>query len=228
MSEPLTLVSHRLCPYVQRAAIALSEKDVPFRRIVIDLSDKPAWFREISPLGKVPVLLVDGTALFESAAILEFLEDTQPRPLHPADPIERARHRGWIEFCSSLLADIARFYNAGDAAALAAARDALRAKFERLEQEHSGGPWFAGPAFSLVDASFAPVFRYFDVFEEIADFGILDNLPALADWRRRLAARASVAGAVDPDYRERLMDFLAARQSHLSGLVPAARGASAA
>jgi glutathione S-transferase len=49
----LTLVSHHLCPYVQRAAIALTEKGVPFERRHVDLSTKPDWFLAISPLGKV-------------------------------------------------------------------------------------------------------------------------------------------------------------------------------
>ena len=70
MAERLKLVSHKLCPYVQRAVIALTEKGVPFERIDIDLANKPDWFLKISPLGKVPVLVVaqDGreVALFES------------------------------------------------------------------------------------------------------------------------------------------------------------------
>src|ERR671924_433287 len=102
MGSNLTLVSHHLCPYVQRAAIALAEKGVPFERVMIDLSNKPGWFAAISPLGKVPLLRVrhDGreTIIFESAVILEFLEETQPNPLHPTDPYEKARHRAWIEF----------------------------------------------------------------------------------------------------------------------------------
>src|SRR4030095_11471453 len=81
----LTLVSHGLCPYVQRAAIALDEKGVAFERIDIDLENKPDWFKAISPLGKVPLLKVDDVVIFESAVIVEYLEDTQPHPLHPAD-----------------------------------------------------------------------------------------------------------------------------------------------
>src|SRR6185436_17939104 len=54
----LTLVSHHLCPYVQRAAISLAEKHVDFERIYVDLSNKPEWFKELSPLGKVPLLRV--------------------------------------------------------------------------------------------------------------------------------------------------------------------------
>ena len=120
----LTLISHYLCPYVQRAAIALAEKGVPFERVYIDLANKPDWFREISPLGKVPLLKVaheDGreTVIFESAVILEYLEETLPNPLHPADPLERARHRGWIEYGSAILNRIARLYSAPGPTALA-------------------------------------------------------------------------------------------------------------
>src|SRR5437588_10076308 len=112
MATPLKLISHKLCPYVQRAVIALSEKGVAFTRIDIDLANKPDWFLRISPLGKTPVLLVDETAIFESAVIVEYLEETQPNPLHPRDPLQRAEHRGWIEFGSTVLNEIAGFYGA--------------------------------------------------------------------------------------------------------------------
>jgi glutathione S-transferase len=105
------LVSHHLCPYVQRAAIVLTEKGVSFKRTLIDLDNKPDWFKAISPLGKVPLLKVtldDGetVVLFESAVICEYLEETLPNPLHPADPLTRAQHRGWMEFGSAILADL--------------------------------------------------------------------------------------------------------------------------
>ena len=99
----LTLISHPLCPYVQRAVIALIEKSVPYERVDVDLANKPAWFKAISPLGKTPVLKVDDRAIFESAVIVEYLEDTQANPLHPTDPLARAEHRAFIEFASSLL-----------------------------------------------------------------------------------------------------------------------------
>ena len=217
----LTLVSHHLCPYVQRAAIALSEKDVPFDRIYVDLADKPDWFRALSPLGKVPLLKVerpDGepVVIFESAVILEYLEETQPRPLHPADPLTRARHRAWIEYASACLNAIWRLYSAGDADALLAETETLTAMFRRLESKLGAGPWFAGEPFSLVDTAFAPVFRYFDAFERIGAFGVLDDRPRIDAWRRKLAARPSVRAAVSADFQERLMEFLARRDSELS------------
>ncbi len=215
----LTLVSHHLCPYVQRAAIALKEKRVPFRRIDIDLSAKPDWFVAMSPLGKTPVLKVGDTAIFESAVILEYLEETQPNPLHPPDALRRAEHRGWIEFGSAVLNDIAGFYSAPDEPVFEAKVASLSLKFGRLESRLAGNPWFDGDRFSLVDAAFGPVFRYFDAFDRIGDFGILDDRPKIHAWRAALAARPSVANAVGDDFDERLMDFLRRRNSWLSGLM---------
>ena len=65
----LILISHALCPDVQRAVIALSEKAAAYDRVDIDLKNKPQWFLDISPLGKTPVLKVGREAIFESAVI---------------------------------------------------------------------------------------------------------------------------------------------------------------
>jgi glutathione S-transferase len=217
----LTLISHHLCPYVQRAVIALTEKRVAFERIDIDLANKPDWFVAISPLGKTPVLRVGNSAIFESAVILEYLEETQPIPLHPRDPLTRAEHRAWIEFGTSVLNDIWGFYTARDAGTFAVKASTLAGKFGRLEQRLKDGPFFAGAQFSLVDAVFGPVFRYFDVFDRIGDLGVLTGMPKLTAWRCALAARPSVRGAVAGDYQQRLWTFLEARRSYLSELMVA-------
>lgn len=221
MTSNLTLISHVLCPYVQRAAIVLAEKNVPFERITIDLADKPDWFRAVSPLGKVPLLkLGSDRTLFESAPIVEYLDETGPDRMHPEDPAERARHRAYIEFASQILNGIGALYNAKDDTGFLAASEALRAKFSHLEDEiEPAGPYFAGEAFSLVDAAFAPVFRYFDVFEGFVDLGILDGLPRIRHWRRELAGRPSVREAVRADYPELLRAFLANRNSWMSQLL---------
>ncbi|MDK1491558.1 glutathione S-transferase family protein [Sinorhizobium sp. 7-81] len=228
MTAPLTLISHHLCPYVQRAAIALSEKGVPFERVYIDLGSKPDWFLRISPLGKVPLLRIPqegGEAiLFESSVICEYLEETQPGPkLHPADPLTRARHRGWMEFGSAILSDLWVYETTQDTETLEARRGVLKAKFATIEAELGDGPFFAGPDFSLVDAVFAPIFRYFDVFDTISDMGIFDGLPRVTAWRKALAARASVKAAVTADYPQRLMEFL---RKHEAALLRSGRTAA--
>jgi glutathione S-transferase len=209
--DELVLVSHVLCPYVQRVAIALYEKGVRFRRADVDLANKPGWFVAISPLGKTPLLQVHDAVIFESAVILEYIEETIAPALHPATPLQRADHRGWIEFASSVLNDIAGLYNAADPTAFAAKRGALRAKFRRLDDRLVGTPFFDGAEFSLVDAAFAPVFRYWDVFDEIAAFGTFEGLDKVQAWRASLAQRKSVRLAAAPDYTARLHAFLRAR-----------------
>ena len=214
----LKLISHKLCPYVQRAVIALKEKGVAFERIDIDLANKPDWFLKLSPLGKVPVLVVRSAesevALFESNVICEYIEETQAGArLHPADPLTRAQHRAWMEFGSAILGDLWGLETTQDAATFAAKRDALAAKFARVEAALGEGPYFAGAQFSLVDAVFAPVFRYFDVFDAYGDLGIFAATPKVRAWRDQLAQRPSVQTAVGADYPELLRAFLARHEA---------------
>jgi glutathione S-transferase len=201
---------------VQRAAIVLAEKRMPFERRDIDLANKPGWFLKISPLGKTPVLLVGDEAIFESAVICEYLEDTTLPHLHPANPLQRAHHRSWMEFGSALLNSIGAFYNAADEPALLARAAEIEARLKQIEAALDEGPYFAGEAFSFVDAVFGPVFRYFDVFDSIGEFGFWNGAPKVQHWRRALALRPSVTQAVRSDYAELLVEFLVARRSALS------------
>ena len=227
--QALTLVSHLLCPYVQRAAIALAEKNVPFERVVIDLANKPDWFVKLSPLGKVPLLRVprpDGggeAVLFESNVICEYIEETQEGPrLHPQDPLQRAEHRAWMEFGSAILVDLWDYETTRDAEVFEQKRQALAARFERVEAALAdGGPFFAGSSFSLVDAVFAPVFRYFELFDDLHDSHVFDRTPKVNAWRLALQGRPSVRNAVVPEYRQHLRAFLEKHQAHLLTLARA-------
>ena len=218
------LISFPLCPYVQRAAIVLAEKGVPFERVDIDLANKPDWFLKLSPLGKVPVLVVeqDGKeeVLFESAVIAEYLDEIIEPRLHPADPLEKARHRAWIEVASALLADIYGYYTAPDQESFRQKSDAIATKLQRLE-EVVQGPWFAGQRFSLADAAFAPALRYFDLFERIDGDDLSATLPKISAWRRAVSRRPSVIGAAPADYPGRLLDFIRAKDSYLAARTPA-------
>ena len=220
MAASLKLISHKLCPYVQRAVIALNEKGIRFERIDIDLANKPEWFLKLSPLGKVPVLVVerDGreVALFESNVICEYIEDTfAEAKLHPQDPLVRAEHRAWMEFGSAILGDLWGLETTTDPTVFETKRQAVAAKFARVEAALGAGPFFAGDRFSLVDAVFAPIFRYFDVFDDLADLAILAETPKVRAWRGELAKRPSARGAVSPDYPDLLRAFLVRHDAHL-------------
>lgn len=214
----LTLISFPTCPYVQRAIIALKEKQVDFDVIYIDLANKPDWFLAISPLGKVPVLKVEREGqpeaiLFESSVILEYLDETAPGPkLHPADPLDKARHRAWMEFGSALLGDIYRFTRSDADEDVAGARVAILAKLQRLETVVAG-PFFEGARFSAVDAVFGPAFRQINVVDGVAPTGLFDGLPKIAAWAKALADRPSVKAAVPADFAERLLGDLRSKQA---------------
>jgi glutathione S-transferase len=216
----LKLISHKLCPYVQRAVIALTEKGVPFERIDIDLANKPDWFLKISPLGKVPVLLVEtaegDVAVFESNVICEFIEETEAgAKLHPQDALKRAQHRAWMEFGSTILSELWGLETAGDSVVFESKRQAVAAKFARVEEALGAGPYFAGDNFSLVDAVFAPVFRYFDVFDQLTDLSVFADTLKVRAWRVALAKRPSVRTAVGPDYPQLLHAFLVRHDAHM-------------
>ncbi|MDR7150501.1 glutathione S-transferase [Hydrogenophaga palleronii] len=210
----LTLISHPLCPFVQRAAIVLLEKGVPFDRININLAAKPDWFLNMSPNGKVPLLRVrkqDGTeaVIFESMVICEYLDESQDgAPMYPRDALARARQRGWVEFGTATLADAWQFLNATDRAAADAKQAAFRHRLQQLEAELGSGPYFDGTAFGMVDAVFAPVFRYFDILDPAVSRSIFENLPRVSAWRNALALRRSVIDAVGSDYVERFRSQL--------------------
>lgn len=220
--DHLRLISHRLCPYVQRAVIVASEKAMPFERVDIDLANKPDWFLAISPTGKTPLLQItrDGKTIiiFESAVIAEYLDETSSDPLLPADPPERARHRSWVEFASATLASIGQLYLARNLAAFEQARDQLGDRLAQVEREIAG-PWFGGERFGLVDAAFAPAFRYLDIFRAHAGLEMFGGLPRTAAWAEALDGRESVRAAVSADYPQLLVNFVRRKDSYLGWLL---------
>ncbi len=214
------LISNYLCPYTQRAAIQLAEKGLGYERLYIDLANMPAWFLQISPLKKVPLLRVGDAVIFESAVICEYIEDSEPMvPLHPAAPLVRAHHRSSVEFASAMIADVFTFYTALDEKSFRHKCIDLHTKFHWLEGQLGNGPYFAGEQFSLVDAAYAPIFRLFDTFDGIGNFGIFKGLQRVPGYRTALAERASVQQAVVPDYTQRFRQYLVEQGSHLAKLM---------
>jgi glutathione S-transferase len=209
-----TLISHHLCPFVQRAAIMLLEKGIAFDRVNIDLQNKPDWFLAISPTGKVPLLKVHNSSesesvLFESVAICEFLEEVYPQPaLHPAEAITKAQHRAWVEFATSTLADAWGLLNASDVQTAQVKSIALRGKLEKFELELTDSTYFSGEQLSMVDISMAPVFRYFDILELESINHVFEGLNRVTKWRRSLALHPSIRSAVAEDYAIRFRKHL--------------------
>ncbi len=204
MSEThFKLISFSICPYVQRARIVLLEKQIPHTIEYIDLQAPPVWFHEISPLEKVPVLVVDGQALFESMPICEYLDEVTPDSLYPDDPFLKAQHRAWIEFGNDVLNQIHNLVGAGDETGLKRARALLEERWDSLEEELAAGPYFAGLAFGMVDVVFAPIFRIVRELQRLTGMELIgEDAPKVTAWASSLLERPTVIDAVPASYSE--------------------------
>jgi glutathione S-transferase len=211
----LELVSFALCPYVQRTTTMLHEKGIAFDIKYIDLSNKPDWFLAISPRGKVPVLVVDGTPLFESAAINEYLDETQPPHLLPTDPLVRAQHRAWVEVANDLFAMMGKIVYAKTREDYEKGIEEGARTLARLE-EAVQGPLFAGESFSIVDASCAPALHRLLILEAHSKVRFFEAFPKVDAWAHRIAARPSVQKSVLPDFDALLLAGMRARGNYFA------------
>lgn len=212
------LISFPLCPYVQRALIVLAEKNVPFERVDIDLANKPDWFLKLSPLGKVPVLQADDDVLFESQVIAEYLDEVTEGSLHPTDPLQKAKHRAWIEFASQTLATLWGLYTAETKEVFEAKRTDLLKKLARVGEQVEGS-YFAGDQFHLVDGVWGTVFRYISVFETLDSFDYYQGDQKLRNWHNKVLARQSVIDAAPADYADQLLAFTKRKNGYLASLI---------
>ncbi len=199
----LELISFKLCPFVQRSVITLKHKGVPFDTTFIQLNDLPSWFEEVSPLGKVPVLKVDGEVLFESAVINEFLDESFGERMLSDNALERAQQRAWIELGSAGIMAMFGAITAPDESASKAKRDELAKLFGHLEKhlaKKPPAPFFAGKELSLVDTSFAPLFqRLFALPESLLDW---NAIPTVMRWGERLVDESVIRDSLPEGFDE--------------------------
>ncbi|MEO8874310.1 MAG: glutathione S-transferase family protein [Polyangiaceae bacterium] len=220
-THKLKLISFDLCPYVERSRIVLEEKKIPYDIELVDLKNKPAWFLEISPRGKVPVLVVDGTPIFESMVINEMLEELYPEPaMFPKNPIDRAQARSWIVFCNDVIMMPSFHLAMGRTEEeRVVAKAALDDAFPRLEAQlqKSTGKFFFSDVFGLVDAVFAPFFVRFHATAEVVGGISLEKFPAMRKYSQALRDYPSAQKARAENLIERHRTMLKERMSGTSG-----------
>jgi len=204
----IRLISFKTCPYVQRAVITLKHKQVDYDITYVDLDDPPAWFLEISPLQKVPVLQVDDEILFESAVINEYLDEVTGGELQPADPLERAKNRAWIEFASNMIGNLYMMKMSKDAASYHRYRARLVDLLHRVERRLGDGPWFDGERFSLCDTAFAPLFRQDCVFDGRLSVLDAETMPKTVAWAGRLLALPEVRDSVVDEFEDLYLEAM--------------------
>lgn len=172
----LKLIGTELCPYVQRSVITIKHKNVPCDIEFIDLNNPPEIFKTLSPLGRVPLLIVDeGDVIFESTVINEFIDEISPPSLHSSDPIIKAQHRAWIEFTTVLLSDLYTYFQSNNNKEFY--YKSLIEKLRVFNNRIGHGPYFSGRNFNLIDTAVAPFLRRFHLAKNF--YGWKDDFPKM-------------------------------------------------
>ena len=216
------LISFKLCPFVQRVAIALECKHAEYDIDYIDLADPPQWFLALSPLKKVPLLQLGDDVLFESAAILEYVDEAYSPRLHPDDIVLRAHNRAWMELGNECMWDVLHLTTKETEADFLAVVESLSAKFDRLEAATAAAPFFNGRAPALIDASFAPLLQRLQFLDSLRP-GLVDagRHPRIGAWKDALLALDAVRRSHVPGLRELYHDLIWRRQGYIAGFLDA-------
>ena len=195
----MTIYDYPGCPFGKKVRIVLAEKELEFDSVQVDLAkgqQRSDEFRRLNPFGKVPVLVDEGSVVYESTIINEYLNDEYPHPpeLLPEDSGERARIRLLVDFADRAftlpMMALEREGKAAekDEARVSAARDAVSQALRMLDRELAGREYL-GNEFSLADVAFAPGILMLGQVGVTLD-AALSNVIA---WKARLLERPSIA-----------------------------------
>jgi glutathione S-transferase len=160
----LTLYDFPPVPSPQKVRVAMAEKGISCERVIVDLKAgeqrRPQYLR-INPHGYVPTLVVDGTPIYESTAIIEYLEETYPHPaLLPGDALSRARARMIEESIDGNFATALKTYGRNlkavppavpDLKLMEECRQSIAWHNQWLDGALEGRPFLAGDEFSVAD-----------------------------------------------------------------------------
>ncbi|EBA15264.1 glutathione S-transferase [Roseobacter sp. SK209-2-6] len=212
----IKIVSFKICPFVQRVTAMLEAKKVPYDIEYISLSDKPEWFLELSPTGQVPMLITeDGEALFESDAIVEYLDEVTA-PLVPGlTPEQRALDRAWSYQASKHYLVQCSAIQSVDRETLEERITKLRKAFAKAEAQLGDGPYFNGADLGNPDLAWLPLLHRAELVEAYSGYDLLAGFPKVKAWQKTLSATGLYSASVPEDFPERFSDFYLSERSFL-------------
>ena len=211
-----TIISFGLCPFVQRSLITMNYKKVPYEVKYIDLENKPDWFLEISPIGKVPVLKVGKEVLFESAVINEYVDEVSEGSLLLSDPLQKAIERAYIELASSVTMSYFQTATAEDKESYQNKKEGLEKGLTSLLNKFKG-PFFRGNDFSLVDTSAIPVLQRITLTNNLReDLKLSDEIfTKLDQWLESTLSMEEVINSVPKNFSSDYNEYLVKRNSYI-------------
>lgn len=200
----MKIVSYTICPFVQRVTALMEAKRLPYDIEFIALKNKPQWFLDISPTGQVPVLITDeGQALFESDAIVEYLDEVTT-PLAPGvSPVQRAQDRAWSYQASKHYLVQCSAMQSADKDAFVEREANLAKAFTRAEQKLGDKPFFNGEDLGNVDIAWLPLLHRAQIVRDYSGYDFLLKHPKVRRWQNALADTGLYAKSVAPDFDQK-------------------------
>lgn len=212
----IKVISFTICPFVQRVTALLEAKNIPYQLEFISLSNKPEWFMEISPNGQVPVLITEnGTALFESDAIVEYIDDIS-QPLEDTISAEqKAINRAWsYQATKHYLAQCSAQLSV-DAETLGQRGEKLDKAFSKMERAFGDGAYFNGDTLGNVDIAWLVLLHRADIIRRHSGYDFLAKFPKLKQWQCNLMCSGLAEKSVADDFEQRFVDFYLSDSTYL-------------
>ncbi len=224
----MKVVSSKICPFVQRVTALLEAKNIPYELEFINLKSKPQWFLDISPNGQVPVLITNnGTVLFESDAIVEYLEEAYPA-LQPGLAAEdKAVNRAWSHLASKNYLVQCGAQRSADAATLEERGKKLGQAFDKIEKQLGETAFFGGDSLGMVDIAWLPLLHRAELIDRKSGFDFVADRPKLKAWQKRLMQTGLAEKSVAPDFEDAFSEFYLSPETFLGKGRDAEHSASA-
>ncbi|MEH6474565.1 MAG: glutathione S-transferase family protein [Sneathiella sp.] len=214
----LKIVSLKICPFVQRVTASLEAKNIPYEIDYIRLSNKPEWFMDISPNGQVPVLVIEnGTALFESDAIIEYLDEVSPPLEGDITPESRALNRAWSYLGSKHYLVQCSTMQSSDLETLRERRGKLDPAFQKIERQLEEGPFFKGDKLGNVDMAWLPLLHRASLIEKHGGYDFLESFPKVKRWQKALMDTGLYEKSVSTDFEEVFQGSYLSTKTYLGG-----------
>ncbi|XP_054013208.1 pyrimidodiazepine synthase-like [Hylaeus anthracinus] len=191
------LYSMRFCPYAQRIHLVLDAKHIPYDVVYVNLTNKPEWLLEKTPLGKVPCIEVEGgETLYESLIIAQYLDEAYPQnKLYPSDPLAKAKDNLLIDRFGSVISTMYKLYN--PTSIHCDVFNTALAGLEHFEKElvQRGTPFFNGNSPGMVDFMIWPWWERSDIIRVLrGDQFVIprDRFKKLLEWRSAMKENPAV------------------------------------
>ncbi|QBY05862.1 glutathione S-transferase family protein [Thalassotalea sp. HSM 43] len=204
----IKVVSFKICPFVQRVTALLAAKNIPFEVEYISLKNKPQWFLQVSPNGQVPLLVTDnGSALFESDAIIEYIEEAYPALESNVSFEQKALDRAWSYLATKHYLTQCSVMRSKDQTTFSERNDKLMSAFAKIEQQLTGTGFFKGNHMSLVDIAWLPLLHRAHIIETHTGYDFFNKLPNVKAWQQRIVNSAITIESVADDFESAFREF---------------------